>query len=50
VVTLPLPALQQLAASTVDHPQRARPTALEDIDLQRLVERLHAHDVPALRR
>jgi DNA-binding transcriptional MerR regulator len=50
VVTLPLAALQQLAASTVDHPRRARPTALDDGDLQRLVEQLHAHDLAALRR
>jgi DNA-binding transcriptional MerR regulator len=49
VVALQLPALQQLAESTVDHPQRAAETVLAASDLRQLVDLVRSHDVPALR-
>jgi MerR family transcriptional regulator, light-induced transcriptional regulator len=49
VVALPLPALQQLAESTVDHPQRAPEVVLAAGDLRQLVELIRLHNVPGLR-
>jgi DNA-binding transcriptional MerR regulator/methylmalonyl-CoA mutase cobalamin-binding subunit len=49
VVPMPLPALQQLAESTVDHPQRKPEAALASADLEHLVRLIRSHDVPALR-
>lgn len=49
VVALPLPDLQQLAESTVDHPQRAAEAVLGASELRHLVELIRLHDVPALR-
>ena len=49
VVALPLPDLQQLAESTVDHPQRAAETVLGASDLRHLVDLIRVHDVHALR-
>ncbi len=49
VLALPLAALQQLAESTVDHPQRAAEVALGAGDLGHLVGLIRSHDAPALR-
>lgn len=49
IVPLPLPALHELAESTVDHPERKPQTALASTDLDQLVELIRGHDVPALR-
>jgi DNA-binding transcriptional MerR regulator/methylmalonyl-CoA mutase cobalamin-binding subunit len=49
VVGLPLPALQQLAESTVDHPRRAAPAALQAGELHHLVELIGRHDAQRLR-
>lgn len=49
VVALSLLALQQLAESTVDHPQRAADTVLAAADLRQLVDLIRSHDVPTLR-
>jgi MerR family transcriptional regulator, light-induced transcriptional regulator len=49
VVALALPDLQQLAESTVDHPQRSAEAVLGAGELRRLVELLRLHDVLALR-
>jgi methanogenic corrinoid protein MtbC1 len=49
VVALPVQALQQLAESTVDHPQRVAESGLGAGDLRQLVDLIRAHDVPALR-
>ena len=49
VVALPLPDLQQLAESTVDHPQRAAEAVLNASELRHLVDLIRVHDVQALR-
>ncbi|MEN9630568.1 MAG: hypothetical protein RJA10_3796 [Pseudomonadota bacterium] len=49
VVALPLADLQQLAESTVDHPQRAAEAALGASDLRHLVDLIRVHDVHAFR-
>ena len=49
VVALPLPDLQQLAESTVDHPQRAAEAVLNASELRHLVDLIREHDVQALR-
>lgn len=49
IVALPLPDLQQLAESTVDHPQRAPEVVLAAGDLRQLVDLIRLHDVSALR-
>ena len=49
VVSLPLPALQQLAESTVDRPMRAPQVVLDASHLSHLVALIRSHAVPALR-
>lgn len=49
VVALPLPDLQQLAESTVDHPQRAGEAVLNASALRHLVDLIRIHDVQGLR-
>ena len=49
VVALPLPDLQQLAESTVDHPQRAAEAVLNASELRHLVDLIRVHDVQGLR-
>lgn len=49
VVAQALPDLQQLAESTVDHPQRHPEAALSANDLRHLVDQVRLHDVSALR-
>jgi methylmalonyl-CoA mutase cobalamin-binding subunit len=49
VVSLPLPALQQLAESTVDRPLRAAQVVLDAGHLSHLVALIRNHAVPGLR-
>lgn len=49
VVAQALPDLQQLAESTVDHPQRHPEAVLSANDLRHLVDQVRLHDVSALR-
>lgn len=49
VVALPLRTLEQLAVSTVDHPQRAAEVVLAAADLRHLVDLVLQHDAVCLR-